>query len=1215
MQQPLNQPESIGGQQGVQQQMVLCPVRFVYETQVLVQPDQIQPNQTFFINPQNPPPWMQNRPAPNPVVYVQQLPNNMVHPVQQQMDPNQMFLQQNFANFQLQQHMLAQNHQDMRPAMQLANIVPNMVQNVQQNIQTNDRNINQNPNTGQIQANTQTVMQNQMTVARQVQNTNNQAVEVQRQVFMNVRPQMSQQMNIARPVMSLNQIQNMQAMANMQNIQIQQANAGQQFVQNIGPRLPQNVNAVRPQMMGNNNMQAMANMQNIQIQQANAGQQFVQNIGPRLPQNVNAVRPQMMGNNVINVQNVMKQPPQQNIQNVNVNKPPQEPPKVMNNNVASPVPNVRNFAQNYNCRPIQPRRRVENNSNVPKMLPQSVPIQPQHIPVQTPPTQYNQEKVNSHQIVTNIAANTTYLNNPSISRKRKSESPDEIQNKMAVPPASKPIYKNLQQGIIITKISNEMGTNTSPVHKPNVNVASPSVPIIPTTPMVIVESKDQKDVNVTTNVTESRTVMTPVMAPSESDKLIRNTVFTQARGRLLQDRISDTLPPQVLEVKPPESVQMQTGNTAKQPEKVVSAEVKTVKETVMTETPTEKVTIAPVQTEKVTIAPIQTERAPVAVKQPTPPEIVAEKPTKIQEKKPKVKDDKVQISEQVKTEIKIEMVQEEKMEVIEQNAEVKDEKVEATEKVITKQDILTHVVDGYVIQESNFAFPIRKPLIEKTQQANAKPETEATDALKECMKEEMKNTGVDVQLLPFHYLLLHCEKKKEEEEEKEDSTKKNPFSDLVHSTVKSWTVEDLSNHLLKFNWEETVSVFQDHEIDGESLFLVSKTQLNRYRDRNLLESSAAFRLCNLKANNEYNRKYKRQLSRNCNCKPIHKRILRHQIYFNNDAKIANESTINKYTRSLIDKEIELLDTDSEENEEITAIFEGKMKNYDNYEKTEIEAKSIVELEVVKDGSDINEGIGGDDSHLEANNNEYMKAIGDSGLANSEDITGVDDFEQISIENQETVEEYTEDCIELNNNSKHKLTQNIAPENDNISPEVDHSINVNENKLDETKNDEDKPFDDFKVPKEIPRRNIAKKKACLKPEPQFILTHVLDGHIIQESNYPFPVSNTTKENPPKTPQEDVATSSTARIDEQNLLEESGNGNPFARLQKSTVKSWTAEDLSSHLIKFNWSETAEILKDNEIDGETLFLVSKTQLAIIGVDEEQAEVICEFIQKDSC
>nr|XP_049697987.1 polyhomeotic-like protein 3 isoform X2 [Helicoverpa armigera] len=770
MQQPLNQPESIGGQQGVQQQMVLCPVRFVYETQVLVQPgDQIQPNQTFFINPQNPPPWMQNRPAPNPVVYVQQLPNNMVQPVQQQIDPNQMFLQQNFANFQLQQHMLAQNHQEMRPAMQLANIVPNMVQNVQQNIQTNDRNINQNPNTGQMQTNAQNMMQNQMNVARQVQNTNNQAVEVQRQMFMNVRPQMGQQMNIARPVMSLNQIQNMQAMANMQNIQIQQANAGQQFVQNIGPRLPQNVNAVRPQMMGNN---------------------------------------------VINVQNVMKQPPQQNIQNVNVQKPPQEPNKVMNSNVASPVPNVRNFAQNYNCRPIQPRRRVENNANVPKMLPQNVPIQPQHIPVQTPPTQYNQEKVNSHQIVSNIAANTTYLNNPSISRKRKSESPDEIQNKMAVPPASKPIYKNLQQGIIITKICNEMGTNTSPVHKPSVNVASPSMTMIPTTPMAVVESKDQKDVNVTTNVTESRTVITPVMAPSERDKLIRNTVFTQARGRVLQDKISDSIPPQVLDVKPPESVQIPTENIVKQPEKVVSAEVKTVKDTVMTETPTEKAIIAPVQTEKVAI--------PVA--QPAPPKIEVEKEIKTQEKQPEIKENKVQI-QQVKTEIKIEVTQEEKMEVVEQKAEVKDEKVEATEKVITKQDILTHVVDGYVIQESNFAFPIRKPLIEKTLQANSKPETEAPDALKECMKEEMKNTGVDVQLLPFHYLLLHCEKKKEEEEEKEDSKKKNPFSELVHSTVKSWTVEDLSNHLLKYNWEETVSVFQDHEIDGESLFLVSKTQL------------------------------------------------------------------------------------------------------------------------------------------------------------------------------------------------------------------------------------------------------------------------------------------------------------------------------------------------------------------------------------------------------
>ncbi|KAJ8704647.1 hypothetical protein PYW07_011835 [Mythimna separata] len=840
MQQPMNQPEPIGGQQAVQQQMVLCPVRFVYETQVLVQPDQIQPNQTFFINPQNPPPWMQNRPAPNPVVYVQQLPNNMLQPVQQPMDQNQLYLQQNFTNFQLQQHMLAQNHQEMRP-IQFTNIpnVPNMVQNVQQAIQNNDRSLSQTPNPGQMQTNAQNMLQNQMAVARQVPNQANQTVEVQRQVqFMNVRPQMNQQINIARPVMSLNQLQNMQSMANMQNLQIQQANTGQTFVQNIGQQ--------------------------------------------RMPQNVNAVRPQIMPNNVMNVQNVNNNKP-----------PPQEANKAMNN-AGSPAPNVRNFAQNYNsnCRPIQPRRRfVDNNTNVPKMQQQNVPVQQpkmqpqnvqqpmpqqQHISVQTLPTQQqsqqqvqhqymNQDKPHSHQTVANIAASTSYLNNPHITRKRKSESPDEIQNKMVVPPGSQPIYKNLQQGIIITKICNEIGTNTSPVHKPKLNVNNQTVQMNQNSQnMLIVENTENKqDVNqIKLTSTETRPVIAP--APSESDKLIRNTVYTQARGRLLQDKISDNMPQQVIENKPPESVQNPTENKT-------NIEAQTDKDTTMTEVPTDKVITVTIQSEKgasVTKAQAETiESRIIQILESIPKNKNTQTvESKIMEvKKETSKEIKVDNSKSVNTSVSNEnnvsktientvsktiennvskaiennvsktnennaskttaKSKEEKIpQVQESPVDVKVEKVQTPEKPVIKQDILTHVVDGYVIQESNFAFPIRKPLIEKTLQSNPKAESESMDALKACMKEEMKNTGVDVQLLPFHYLLLHCEKKKEEEE-MEDSRKLNPFTDLQHTTVKSWTVEDLSNHLLKYDWNETVSVFQDHEIDGESLFLVSKTQL------------------------------------------------------------------------------------------------------------------------------------------------------------------------------------------------------------------------------------------------------------------------------------------------------------------------------------------------------------------------------------------------------
>lgn len=39
---------------------------------------------------------------------------------------------------------------------------------------------------------------------------------------------------------------------------------------------------------------------------------------------------------------------------------------------------------------------------------------------------------------------------------------------------------------------------------------------------------------------------------------------------------------------------------------------------------------------------------------------------------------------------------------------------------------------------------------------------------------------------------------------------------------------------------------------------------------------------------------------------------------------------------------------------------------------------------------------------------------------------------------------------------------------------------------------------------------------------------------------------------------------------------------------------------------------MLSEHEIDGESLFLVSKPQLMQIGVSEEHAEAICEFIKK---
>lgn len=87
-------------------------------------------------------------------------------------------------------------------------------------------------------------------------------------------------------------------------------------------------------------------------------------------------------------------------------------------------------------------------------------------------------------------------------------------------------------------------------------------------------------------------------------------------------------------------------------------------------------------------------------------------------------------------------------------------------------------------------------------------------------------------------------------------------------------------------------------------------------------------------------------------------------------------------------------------------------------------------------------------------------------------------------------------------------------------------------------------------------------------------------------------------------EQISTESTAEDEIENL-------NPFRRLQHSLVKTWTTADLSNHLLNFGWTDAASILSDNEIDGESLFMVSKSQLILIGIEEDQADCIEEFLQ----
>ncbi|CAF4742081.1 unnamed protein product [Pieris macdunnoughi] len=140
-----------------------------------------------------------------------------------------------------------------------------------------------------------------------------------------------------------------------------------------------------------------------------------------------------------------------------------------------------------------------------------------------------------------------------------------------------------------------------------------------------------------------------------------------------------------------------------------------------------------------------------------------------------------------------------------------------------KDYVLTHVLDGFVIQESNVAFPIHKPIVEKTIRLSS-------DALKD-LEDEIPLVAI------VKETNIQADKEKSNEKEllneKQAKIKKteclisngNPFSRLTPDAIKNWTIEQLTNHLSSSGWKGTSSSFYEHEIDGESLLLVSKSQL------------------------------------------------------------------------------------------------------------------------------------------------------------------------------------------------------------------------------------------------------------------------------------------------------------------------------------------------------------------------------------------------------
>ncbi|CAH0761768.1 unnamed protein product [Diatraea saccharalis] len=712
--------------QQMQQQMMLCPVRVVYETQILVQPgEQIQPNQTLFINPQNPPPWAQNRQIQNQVLYVQQMPNNIISSVPQHIDQNQFYLQQ-YQNYQqvIPQQILAQNQEQRH--MQIQNIMPqNMVQNLQANIGGNMPNLPDRipqtfgaiPNVGQtMQLTTQTQSniptsnvnrsETNIQIVQQPQQSQRQEV---RPVFMNINQPNQQQMRPPPQILTVNPIQNVpQPSTNYQAMPL-----------NSIPRSIQ-THSVGSQMSPPTFATSQPRIRKVAPTTLN---KFTStNIGARgMSQTYRPIqpRPQQLRNSAPSYTNSIEVP-------VQPNKPMQNGPNIININSTLPsMPNLQANIPNSSITLIRP----EDQTNF---------------------------------------------------KKRKSESPDEIHRKMAA------IQVNIttpMKPVTIPQRNLEYTPNVNNMQKvdqkPNITIIpQPILPSNTETQAVEIKeiSKLVENVQQAIQIDKCNAKTNPDTKDSlitEKDKLVRNTVFTQARGRVLTDKENA-------------NILKDTKNILKiEPESKVSFEIKQ-------------------------------ENIEAPVKSST---------------------EEIKVDHKVENDTSITLKTPNNKGMLPVDRSTKQE----------RDFVLTHVLDGIVIQESNVAFPIRDPAIRRTtkptpQDCKTKIDPEDETRKNQTNIGEDKKTVSEIKDMP---ILNELETKPEQKTDSDNNVAPaplvkteegitsheksdepdNPFMDLQQALVKSWTIEQLSSHLTKFKWNETAALVMEHEIDGESIFLVSKTLL------------------------------------------------------------------------------------------------------------------------------------------------------------------------------------------------------------------------------------------------------------------------------------------------------------------------------------------------------------------------------------------------------
>lgn len=579
----------------------------------------MQPNQTILINPQNPPPWIQNRPVQNQVLYVQHMPTNYMQPPQQHIDPNQLYLQ-NFA-YQNIQPMFVQSPQDQMRPMQM--VPPNVVHNIQGNINPNLQN--------------QRILTNTPTLPQTINAVPNQNIHTQRPVVPNQIAHINELVNNIRP-----QDNN---------------NIGPNTYRQPGPQIMPQEQKIQVQptiTMVPNNIQSMPRFSS-PYDQSNQ-------VRPIAQQNIANIQPTHQ-NTMQNVQEVRKAPSTankgiQHMPTVSVKGPQSfRPIQPRTNQIRASGPNIISVQPSSTISQNTPNTITINNGPR-KIIPNNVPI------------------TNSISISSNGKIEG---NNIPLSRKRKSESPDDLHRKISNNPSENPI--------IIKRIENvsnvsctDVGVNTSPIHKPDGRIIINNMQITPLRqshdPNTKIKEELAKPIRnmpilETQNIVRSANVATPnslPMLPNEKDKLVRNTVFTQARGRVLTDKEVSTEVRNINEIdnkQPiPSALTVKEQNPEIKPETKQLKEAKEIKEI--------KETKAIKETKEI-------------------------KETKQKETEKEVKDRKL---ENLDSKI---LKEEKKPSITQSNTKTPDIKLKDD-----RNFVLTHVLDGYVIQESNVAFPVSK---------------------------------------------------------------------------------------------------------------------------------------------------------------------------------------------------------------------------------------------------------------------------------------------------------------------------------------------------------------------------------------------------------------------------------------------------------------------------------------------------------------------------